>query len=282
MAGCISSNGQTHPERDSVASSFAPVVLPNTETRYLYSDSVGITYKLYMSIPKSYIDGNASYPVVYMLDADYSFAIARNIVEHLTDRDDLPEMILVGIAYDGPLRYRLNRTRDYTPTFVPDDGYGPEYQKHSGGGPDFRAFIKNELIPFMDANYRTRDERTFVGHSYGGLFGSWVMFTEPELFDHYILVSPSLWYDNRLIFRLESEYASKHKQLSAKVYFTVGSHEWNSRRNMVTDLRDFTTQVRAHAYSELKIAMKVMEDETHNSVFPAGLSDGLRYLYPDE
>jgi hypothetical protein len=217
-----------------------------------------------------------------MLDADYSFAIARNIVEHLTDRDDLPEMILVGIAYDGPLRYRLNRTRDYTPTFVPDDGYGPEYQKHSGGGPDFRAFIKNELIPFMDANYRTRDERTFVGHSYGGLFGSWVMFTEPELFDHYILVSPSLWYDNRLIFRLESEYASKHKQLSAKVYFTVGSHEWNSRRNMVTDLRDFTTQVRAHAYSELKIAMKVMEDETHNSVFPAGLSDGLRYLYPDE
>src|SRR5436305_2556936 len=126
-----------------------------TEQRSLTSKTNGIEYKLYISLPHSYGKGGKRFPVVYLLDADYSFLIARNITDHLAERDDLQELILVGIAYGGPPQYRLNRTRDYTPTFVPTGGYGPEMQKVSGGGLKFRTFLEHELIPFIDATYAT-------------------------------------------------------------------------------------------------------------------------------
>ncbi|MFN7930167.1 MAG: alpha/beta hydrolase-fold protein [Blastocatellia bacterium] len=256
------------------------VELPNTEVHLLPAKSNGITYKLYINLPPSYAEGKKSYPVVFMLDADYSFALAKNISEHLSDRNDLPELVLVAIAYDGPLQYRLNRTRDYTPTYVPDGGYGPEYQKHSGGAPKFRQFLQTELIPFIEAKYRVTKERTLVGHSYGGLFGSWVLFTQPELFNHYILVSPSLWYDSKLMFHVEQEFAARQRTLSAKVYLTVGSHEVNDERDMVRDLQAFTAQIKRRSYRGLALQAQVMDDETHNTIFPLGLTRGLRFIYP--
>lgn len=254
--------------------------LPNTEVRTLPARGVeGITYKLYVSLPKSYAQGEQRYPVVYLLDADYSFALAHNIVEHMSDRGHMKELILVGIAYDGPLRYRLNRTRDYTPTHTLAGGYGPEYQQHSGGGPAFRAFLAGELIPFIDRTYRTGSERTLVGHSYGGLFSTWVAFTRPELFTHYLIVSPSLWYDERHVFRVEEAYAKAHGSLAARMYFSVGSREVNEERDMVVDLRTFTTRVQRRGYRGLTVSAQVLEDETHNSVFPAALSNGLRRFF---
>jgi predicted alpha/beta superfamily hydrolase len=256
------------------------VELPNTEVRLMSAKSNDIAYKLYVSLPPSYADGKKSYPVVFMLDADYSFALAKNISEHLSDRSDLPELLLVAIAYDGPPQYRLHRTRDYTPTHVPTGGYGPEYQKLSGGAPKFRSFLQGELIPFIEANYRVTKERTLVGHSYGGLFGAWVLFTQPELFSHYILVSPSLWYDNKMMFRVEQEFAAKQRRLSAKVYLTVGSREVHVERNIVRDLQALTEQIKGHSYRGLSLQSRVMDDETHNTIFPLGLTRGLRFLYP--
>ena len=257
-----------------------PVELPRTEERLLSSRQTGIGYKLYVSLPSSYPQGKKAYPTVYLLDADYSFALAKNISEHLSDRGDLPELILVAIAYDGPLQYRLNRTRDYTPTHVAEGGYGPEYDKYSGGGPKFRGFLQEELIPFVEANYRVTKERTLVGHSYGGLFGAWVLFTRPEMFSNYILVSPSLWYDNKLMFHVEEEFASRSRALPAKVYLTVGEREVNNEHNMVRDLQDFAEQVRRHSYKGLLLQTQTISDETHDTIFPLGLSRGLLFAYP--
>lgn len=261
------------------ALNFPLVVLPNTEVRVLHSQITEVDYKLYVSLPPSYDTSAQRYPVVYLLDADYSFALAKNICEHIAARRQLPELLLVAIAYDGPPNYRLHRTRDYTPTRTLAGGYGPEYQQHSGGGEKFRDFLREELLPFIARNYRVTHERTFVGHSYGGLFGAWLAFTTPELFAHYILVSPSLWYDEHLLFRLEKEFATRQDTLPLKLHLSVGAREINAERNMVADLQKFAAQIESRNYKGLKLRWHVFEDETHNSVFPSGFTKGIRFIY---
>ncbi|MDH3405144.1 MAG: alpha/beta hydrolase-fold protein [Acidobacteriota bacterium] len=267
-----------------------PFALERVEVRALAAAATGVSYKLYVSLPHSY-DGDVvtahatlsrrdHYPVVYLLDADYSFLLARNITDHLAERADLPEVILVGIGYDGPRAYRRHRTRDYTPTFVPDGGYGPELQRYSGGGPKFLEFLAAELLPAVEEAYRvTPGDRTIVGHSYGGLFASWALFERPALFGRAVAVSPSLWYDDRLVLRREQTYAADHRRLPGRVYFGVGAREINSSRSMVADLAAFARQLRARGYEGLELQVAVLDDETHNSVFPRALSNGLRFVF---
>ncbi len=257
---------------------FPPVTLPDTQVRLIHSETNDVDYKLYVSLPKDYFQKNERYPVVYMLDADYSFAICRNIVEHLSDRNHLTRAILVGVAYDGPNAYRMNRTRDYTPVHVPDGGYGPEYQKVSGGAPLFLRFIASELIPFMENEYRCSDKRVLVGHSYGGLFTCWVSLVTFDLFDGFIVVSPSLWYDDGLIFRLENELASTRKNWPIRMYAIVGSREINNRYNMVGDLQKYMKILEGREWPGLSLSWEVARNETHNSIFPRGLSNGLRFV----
>jgi predicted alpha/beta superfamily hydrolase len=263
------------------AAAFAePLTVDRTEVRTLQSEQNGIAYKLYVSLPHGYGKEGARFPVVYVLDADYSFLIARNITDHLSERDHLRELIIVGIAYDGPLQYRLNRTRDYTPKFSPAGGYGPEYQKVSGGGPKFRAFLERELIPYIDAQYSTlRGDRCLVGHSYGGLFAAWNLVASPSLFQRYIIVSPSLWYSDRWIFGVLDERAKAGRRLNARVYLTVGASEGNAEHDMVVDLRQFAARLRAKKFEGLAISSGPLDGETHNSVFPRALSNGLRYVF---
>lgn len=261
-----------------VDAQYPPVVLPHTQQRILHSATNGISYKLYVSLPNGYDTSDTRYPVIYTLDADYSFAIARNIVEHLSDRNHLTPALVVGIAYDGPLAYRRNRTRDYTPTHVPTGGYGPEYQAVSGGGPDFHRFIADELIPFIERDYRVSRQRVLVGHSYGGLFTTWVALTDTRLFAGYVVVSPSLWYDDHLLFDVERTLSRNGGDLPARMYLAVGSHEVNRTYDMVGDLRRFATTLERRAYPGLTLRWNVDDDETHNSIFPRALSDGLRFV----
>ena len=238
-----------------------PVALPRTTTLHVKAAANGTTYKLYVSVPRDYEKSQARYPVIYTLDADYSFAIVHNVVEHLADREHLRWAIVVGIAYDGPEQYRLNRTRDYTPTHTLEGGYGPDHQKHSGGGPRFRRFLDEELIPLIDRTYRTTKERTLVGHSYGGLFGTWTMLTT-DLFTGYIIVSPSLWYDDSFVFGVKGSP-------KARAYIAAGSIE---NPVMARDARRLGKRLGALARVE------VLEDETHNSIFPSAFSRGIRFV----
>jgi predicted alpha/beta superfamily hydrolase len=257
-----------------------PLRIERTEERTFTSKVNGVAYKLYVALPHGYASGAGRYPVVYLLDADYSFLIARNIADHLAEREHLRELIIVGIAYDGPLQYRRNRTRDYTPVFSPTGGYGPEMQKVSGGGPKFRSVLENELIPLIDDSYRTvHGDRCLVGHSYGGLFASWNLLATPSLFQRYIVVSPSLWYHDRMMFRLLTDHAKRVASLPVRAYFAVGASEVNSERDMVDDLRKFTRQLRERKYKGFALDSDVLDDETHNSVFPRALSNGLRFVY---
>ncbi len=176
--------------------------------------------------------------------------------------------------------YRRQRTRDYTPTFTLEGGYGPDFQKYSGGGKSFLEFIADELMPFVAAQYRVKpNDRTFVGHSYGGLFGTFVLLTQPEMFQRYILVSSSFWYDERVVFKLEQAYGDTHDALPAKVFFAVGGLE---NQPMIDAMQELIRVLQSRSYKGLAIAGHVFEDETHNSVFPAALTRGLRVVFSDE
>lgn len=260
---------------------FESYALPNTQIRKIHSEFTKQNYRIYVNIPSTYFDNpSKQYPSLFMLDADYSFALAKQTSEHLSDRNHVPEMFVFGIAYDGPLNYRMNRTRDYTPTHVPDGGYGPEFQKQSGGGPAFAQFLEEELVPYLQKEFRISNQRVLVGHSYGGLFTSWMMVTRPSVFSGYISVSPSLWYDNGKIFDLINKGQSKNlTRTSVCAFFGIGAKENSGDHRMVDNMNRFVKSLREGDRGSGAIGSFVFADENHDTVFPAALTRGIMHVF---
>jgi predicted alpha/beta superfamily hydrolase len=261
-----------------------PYVLPNTQVRALHSQETGADYRLFIATPADYKTSGKKYPVVYMLDADYAFALTRNIVQHYVERKQLPEMILVAIAYPGAAGdlaiYAENRKR----TVAGESGFVEPVAQ--GGAVRFRNFIANEVIPFMATNFPITADRTFIGHSYGGLFGSYVLLTEPELFRRYVIVSPSLWYGDRLIFNVERQTARARRDLDRGIerhaFFAIGGAETNDAMGapMVEQLKQFYRGLDARKDPALSLALRIYPEETHASVFPGAVARGLLAIFP--
>lgn len=258
--------------------------LPNTEVIPLTSNINGVDYELYVKLPDSYGEGDSSYPLLVTLDADYQFAVASNHVQHLWQRGQAPEMIIVsiGYAYDpgDSDAYRLNRTRDYTPAHAMEGGYGPDYQKVSGGGPKFAQVIGEEILPLIEERYRVdRAERVFVGHSYGGLFGAYLLLSHADIFNRYILVSPSLWFNDKMM--LAAARNAEPFKRKTYLYMGVGSWEEQPERSyaMVSDLKAFAAALEARNDPHLVMETRIFDDETHASIYPAVLSTGVRHLF---
>lgn len=134
------------------------------------------------------------YPVVYLLDGPSHFHSVTGLIQQLSfvgGNTVLPEMIVVGIQ-------NTDRTRDLTPTHSTTSPYGqtPEMLKNSGGGDKFLSFIEKELMPYMDSTYPVAPYKMLVGHSYGGLLVMHTLLNRPELFNSYIALDPSVWWDN--------------------------------------------------------------------------------------
>jgi predicted alpha/beta superfamily hydrolase len=258
------------------------VVMPSTQVRHLHSEQNKQNYRIYVSVPASYYeDPKREFPALYVLDADYSFALAKQITEHLSDRGRLPEMFIFGIAYDGPNHYRLHRTRDYTPSFVAGGGYGADFQKHSGGGPAFARFLERELIPYAEKNFRVSKQRVLAGHSYGGLFASWMMIEQPQVFSGYVAVSPSLWYDQKKIFEQEKKGAASRQYSNTKAFFAVGSREcprFGTSNDLVGDMQEWISRLDSRKHKGLTLKSNMFEDENHGTVFPAALTRGVLFV----
>jgi uncharacterized protein len=267
-----------------------PYTLPNTQVHSMHSNETGADYQLFIATPPNYRSSGKKYPVVFMLDADYSFALTRNVAQHFVERGKLPEMILVGIAYPGAADdmevYKRNRKRDYTPSLKPVSAVKqPDGTAEQGGAIRFRNFIADEVIPYVSMEFPVSADRTFIGHSYGGLFGTYVLLTEPELFQRYIIVSPSLWFDNRMIMRVEKQTAKRRmmdKRAPREVFFAIGSLETRAETGapMVDELKQFYARLRARRDPGLQLGMRVYPDESHASIFPSAVSGGLLAVFP--
>jgi uncharacterized protein len=260
-----------------------PYTLADTQVVDLPAPDRAHDLSLFVSLPRGYGEHpDARYPAIYLLDADYSFAIARNELRHFTDRGQAHEAILVGIAYPGAEAdiglYHRTRVRDYTPTQAVGSGYDAEMDKISGHAPEFLKQIEEQVIPAVERRYRTDPAaRMLVGHSYGGLFATWTMLNRPGLFRDYLVVSPSYWYDDKVIFHLEADFSASHTDLPAHVFYGVGAIEGGGA--MAADMQAFDAKMRERNYPGYRSTLQVFDGETHNSIFPAALSRGLRALY---
>lgn len=168
------------------------VTLPGTEVRVLSSSNVDQEYKLFISLPPGYDESEDSYPVLYITDANWFFS-SFPILSWLS----IPPMIVVGIGYptdDFADIFRL-RARDFLATENKEDEnvVKEEYEMpiESGGGGNFLSFVRDELFTFVDAQYRTDpDDRTLFCYSFGGTFGIYTLFKQPDTFNRYIRVVP--------------------------------------------------------------------------------------------
>lgn len=271
-----------------------PYTVPNTQVRQLQSSTNNAIYRLYIATPPEYATSGKTYPVVYMLDADYSFALTRNIVQHFAERGKLPEMILVAIAYPGAADdmevYYSNRKRDYTPSPTtvgfssgqPAQTSAEDGHNGQGGADSFHTFIANQVVPYVESHYPVTKDRTFIGHSYGGLFGTYVLLTDPDLFKRYVIVSPSLWFDNGLMLKIEAKSAPD-RVMDAQAYFAIGSRETKAMTGapMVQQLKQFTKTLAAQRNSGLRVTLDVREGETHESIFPGAVTRGLETVFQD-
>lgn len=243
--------------------------IENTEVKPLKSSSNGKEYELYIQLPSSYHTSASSYPVIFLNDTPFSFPIASGVVR-LLGGNDIGEVILVGISYSKGDKVGISRTRDYTPTFAPDETsyYSLESKKVSGQSDNYIEFISGQVLPYVKAHYRADfSNKIFVGHSFSGLLGVSILLKHPELFDHYIIGSPSLWYDNRVVFSLEEAYSKNHKYMKANVYMYVGDSEDTEDHKMIYDIISFEKVLKSRNYSGLNVKSEVLKNATHHSAF---------------
>ena len=147
---------------------------------------------------------------MYLLDGESHFDMLTQYTEYLSrwDVNVIPEMIVVGIT-------NTKRTRDLTPTesiinyFGKPDTNRISWMKPSGGNEMFLQFIRNELMPYIDKNYKTQFYKILAGHSFGALASINCMLVHPDMFDAYIAVSPSLWWDNEYLLKLTENKLKK-------------------------------------------------------------------------
>lgn len=260
-----------------------PYAVPHSRIVDVPSASNGVDYQLYVHVPPACTAPEHRCPTVYLLDAEYSFPLVSAIVTHLADRDRIPPLVSVSIGYPDKSNYRRDRTRDYTPFFHPDGGYGREMQKVSGGGPAFLSVLTGEIVPFVERSFPSAGQpRTLVGHSYGGLFAVHAWIQAPHLFERYVVVSPSLWYaDGEMLDRVEQACSGSAIAQAQWLYLAVGEHEDQPEngRAMVADLRTLGALLEHCDSRKTSVELRVFLDETHASVFPAALSSGLRALF---
>jgi len=249
------------------------VVLTNTETYLLSSKNVSDDFKIDISLPKGYYSSNEKYTVMYVLDGNRNFGIVSGTAKLLNTGMDAPKVIVVGIGYKTDLEHAKFRSRDYLPTISKNLEY-------SGGASNFLSFLEEELIPNIEKNYRVNSNRLLAGMSYSGLFAMYTLFNKPTLFNNYLIGSPSMYYDNEVIFKDEEEYARKHGDLDANVFLSVGSLEagFDMFPGMVSNVEKLSEILKNRKYNNLTLTTCLFENETHFSVMPATFSRGIREL----
>ena len=255
------------------------VVLADTEARVLRSAFNGQRYLIKVKLPRGYDDEDATYPVLYVLDAETNFGGVSYIVQRLIKDHRIPKILVVGVAYDTDYRsfYAL-RSRDLTPTEVGDLRIGGAVVRDpTGGAPAFSRFLAEELFPFVERTYRAEPgDRALYGHSYGGLFGTWVLLHHAGLFNRYLLLSPSLWYDDSLLLR-DVETTDLHFD-PTRLYMASGRLE-----PRIDDLHlELVETLRRRNPQHLAIESEVLENEIHRTLFGAAFTNGLRDLYAPE
>jgi len=261
-------------------------IIPHSEVHELHSSSNDQAYRISVALPRGYENGAVHFPVLYALDADIGFGTLVEGQRMMSIRQELADILIVGVGYwvDDFLQTLNVRRRDLTPTIDKDElKFLSAEEKNEtspiimGGGPDLYHFIEQELMPFIERQYSVdKHDRGLLGVSLGGLFAATCLFQHPNTFKRYIICSPSLNWDNGVIFNYESEYADKFNDLEASIFLSAGGLENDEEVNAVKRLGAILRERRYHG---THITVKIFPEEYHRSGTAAAIWRGLREIY---
>lgn len=276
-----------------------PFTVLGSETHVMKSSHTGRTYRITVSLPLGYSalpgddwpfhDTPAKWATVYVLDGNWYAGVAAGIIRPMAWCGGTVDAIVVGIGYfedaDPKEAFReafTRRDHDLTPAWdeASEKSMTSQFKRPvpNGDAAGFHRFIKEELIPFTECEYRADPaQRILVGHSYGGLFALFSMFQTPDLFNTLIVGSPTLPYANRFTFQQEEAFAREHKGLPVKIYLFVGELEESDEDRRVTDTLLLADTLQSRGYEGFSLVKRVFEDQNHCEVIAPGIQWGLKY-----
>ncbi len=228
-------------------------------------------FNIEVVLPNSY-DSTKKYPIIYITDWWFASHITIPIYEILAISNNIEPIIIVGIQRKSSVSakdWNSNRRIDLTPTNL------PEKHKLSGGAKQFLSFIKNELIPSVETRYPSDvEKRGYSGYSLGGLFGTYILLNEPDLFKKYLIGSPYLMYDDYLLSK-ELVKMKPEKISSIKSIFLAVEEEGDQLKAF-EDIRESLIKKKS---SDLQLESVIIFGEDHYTAIPSTMTKGLKFLY---
>jgi uncharacterized protein len=261
------------------------VVIGNIDS--LQSKILGEQRKVWVHVPNGGSGTSTQkYPVIYLLDGDFHFYSVMGLMQQLSGNMICPEMIVVGIP-------NTDRTRDLTPTHMDVEPMMNDstFVKTSGGGENFIAFMEKELMPFIESKYPTAPYKMLIGHSFGGLAVMQTFVHHNHLFNSYICIDPSMWWDNEKLLK-ESKTFLKNTKLDGKaLYLGIANtlEEGMDINQVAKDTSMATMHIRAilalqtalenNPKNGLRYRGKYYADDSHGSVPLIAEYDAFRFFF---
>ncbi len=237
-------------------------ILKIANLKIIHSKILKQKRKIFIYKPKTDIHAETPLPVLYMMDGE-SIAMVAGIVDSSINNGDFPPMIIVGIA-----NYKDERTNDLTPTT--DQHFSTS---KSGGGELFLKFVKDEVIPFVNNEYKTSNEKILFGHSFGGLMSAYSLMMYPELFNSYVAVSPSLWWGNEFLLQKADSLFKIKNYTNKNIFISDGTEDPNFKF-----VPKFDSLLQKNKKSGLEHKYVTYANETHNSQLFKATQDGIRFI----
>ena len=256
----------------------------------IQSKILGETRELMIYVPNQGSNSlfiKKKYPVVYLLDGNAHFTSVVGMLQRFSGNNITPEMIVVAIP-------NTDRTRDLTHSKAkPNPPMVPEgLANASGGGKNFLSFIEKELVPYIDKTYPTEPYKMLIGHSFGGLFVMNALLEKPELFNSYISIDPSMWWnDKKLLTAYKNTNLKDDKFKNKSLYLGIANTlekgmdtvsvrqekgQMASHINSIFETRDL---LKNGKNTNLLFASKYYENDTHNSAPLITTYDGMRFIF---
>ncbi|MEM6395702.1 MAG: alpha/beta hydrolase-fold protein [Bacteroidota bacterium] len=243
----------------------APITIG--QTHEIESSVLGETRQIMVALPDDYSENtDDQYPVLYLLDAETNFHHTTACVQFLARNRRIPKMIVVGLVNSEG-----NRTRDLTPMSTAVDR-----RPGSGGADQTYRFMEEELFAWVADRFRTEEYRLLIGHSFGGLFVIHGLINHPELFNSYLAISPSLWWDNQELVKNQAEtFLKNNAELTGHLYMTMG----DEGGQMAGGGWKLSALLEESAGPNFLWHYEVMEEENHGTVPYRSTRQGLEFIF---
>lgn len=232
----------------------------------------------WVHLPENYEKDSAQrFPVIYLLDGDSFFHSLVGINRTFSSgrRKDIPAFIIVGVL-------NTDRTRDLTPTASAAERDGKIVAgalPKGGGGEVFSRFLTGELREVIDGSFRTNGQNMLIGHSFAGLFTLNMFLNHTELFDTYLALDPSLWWDQGKLTK-EAADLVKGKDFTGKsLYIGVATKARPDRPALHHNESEYLFSEVLPQAKGLRFLKKSFPDEVHGTIPIPGMYDGIKQLF---